>query len=76
MAVLSVGRADNWLVDTGTDPSEHGGLSAFGKVRLEKQNISDQYNAYLFPHTVTLPNLFRNLANQFNLQVQGLNNVL
>ncbi|XP_010773278.1 dipeptidase 1-like, partial [Notothenia coriiceps] len=24
--------ADNWLVDTGADPSEHNGLSAFGKV--------------------------------------------
>lgn len=25
-------RADNWLVDEGSDPSEHNGLSQFGKV--------------------------------------------
>lgn len=27
-------RADNWLVDTGSDPVEHNGLSDFGKVRI------------------------------------------
>lgn len=26
-------RADNWLVDTGSDPVQHDGLSEFGKVR-------------------------------------------
>ncbi len=26
-------RADNWLVDTESEPEEHGGLSEFGKVR-------------------------------------------
>lgn len=27
-------RADNWLVDTGSEPSEHNGLSPFGKVSV------------------------------------------
>lgn len=30
--VFSVVRADNWRVDEGTEPSEHDGLSPFGKV--------------------------------------------
>lgn len=33
MTVLSVDRADNWLVDTGSHQAENGGLSEFGKVR-------------------------------------------
>ena len=28
----SANRADNWLVDTGLEHSEHNGLSPFGKV--------------------------------------------
>lgn len=27
-------RADNWLVDTNQEPSEHNGLSPFGKVSV------------------------------------------
>ncbi|XP_033972918.1 dipeptidase 1 [Trematomus bernacchii] len=30
--------ADNWLVDTGADPSEHNGLSAFGKQLIAEMN--------------------------------------
>lgn len=33
VAPLCVGRADNWLVDTGSHAVENGGLTAFGKVR-------------------------------------------
>lgn len=28
-------RADNWLVDTGSEPSQHNGLSLFGKVSVQ-----------------------------------------
>ncbi|XP_047219258.1 dipeptidase 1 [Girardinichthys multiradiatus] len=30
--------ADNWLVDTGSEPSEHNGLSAFGKQLIAEMN--------------------------------------
>jgi len=30
--ILFLARADNWLVDTGSEPSQHDGLSPFGKV--------------------------------------------
>ncbi|XP_071344821.1 dipeptidase 1 [Trachinotus anak] len=30
--------ADNWLVDTGSEPSEHNGLSPFGKQLIEEMN--------------------------------------
>lgn len=30
--------ADNWLVDTGSEPSEHGGLSPFGKQLILEMN--------------------------------------
>lgn len=32
VTVSFIVRADNWLVDTGSEPSEHNGLSPFGKV--------------------------------------------
>lgn len=35
VTVFSVVRADNWRVDEGTEPSEHNGLSPFGKVRQQ-----------------------------------------
>ncbi|NWI17432.1 DPEP1 Dipeptidase, partial [Crypturellus soui] len=31
-------RADNWLVDTGSEPAQHDGLSAFGKTVLQEMN--------------------------------------
>ncbi|KAL6468862.1 hypothetical protein MHYP_G00223860 [Metynnis hypsauchen] len=39
--------ADNWLVDTGSDPVEHNGLSDFGKVKQCSRAIADHMALFL-----------------------------
>lgn len=69
MTVLSVGRADNWLVDTGSHQAENGGLSEFGKVRWLGMFVSPDPSLLL-----SLPNLLHNYGYQNDFQAQGLNN--